>query len=333
MSNHDKLISKIFIHEGYIRSKYYRRFVNNPEKYKNKYNNIKRYIFNRFDDACSLREIIYRIHKQIEHRPKCKICNKPLNLWVNHKKDTIFPTYCSVKCEMSDPEVMRKHNESCLAKYGSVNNSAKTKQTCLNKYGVKAGYNNGKERITKLKKYGSETYNNYDKHKKTCLERYNSVSWASSEIGRKTLSKILLSKEIKDKINNTKRKNHTFNTSKIETESYKLLKEKYPDVVYQYKSDVYPFICDFYIPSLDLYIECNYHWTHGGKPFENNEDDQAIVKKWKDKQSLYYNIAINTWTVRDPHKREIAKQNHLNYQEFWNIGELHSWLSSPTIPK
>ena len=32
------------------------------------------------------------------------------------------------------------------------------------------------------------------------------------------------------------------------------------------KYDRYPFACDFYISSLDLFIECNYHWTHGGKP-------------------------------------------------------------------
>ena len=38
-----------------------------------------------------------------------------------------------------------------------------------------------------------------------------------------------------------------------------------------------PFACYFYIPSLDLFIECNYRWTHGGKPYEGTEDDKQIV--------------------------------------------------------
>ena len=45
------------------------------------------------------------------------------------------------------------------------------------------------------------------------------------------------------------------------------------------KYDRYPFACDFYISSLDLFIECNYHWTHGGKPYEGTEDDKQIVEK------------------------------------------------------
>ena len=44
------------------------------------------------------------------------------------------------------------------------------------------------------------------------------------------------------------------------------------DIIRQYKSDLYPFACDFYIPSLDLYIECNYHWTHGNKLYEGTKE-------------------------------------------------------------
>ena len=51
------------------------------------------------------------------------------------------------------------------------------------------------------------------------------------------------------------------------------------DVITQYKDDRYPFACNFYIPSLDLFIECNYHWTYGGKPYEGTEDDKQIVEK------------------------------------------------------
>jgi len=116
--------------------------------------------------------------------------------------------------------------------------------------------------------------------------------------------------------------------SKSENKSYNVLKEKYSDIIYQYKSDLYPFNCDFYIPSLNLYIECNYHWTHGGHPYnENNKKDQNQLKNWKEKNTKFYNNAINTWTIRDVNKRNIAKQNNLNYIEFWSLKELKTWLN------
>lgn len=55
------------------------------------------------------------------------------------------------------------------------------------------------------------------------------------------------------------------NTSKSEEMSYVLLVERFGanDILRQYKSEEYPFACDFYIKSRNIYIECNYCWTHG----------------------------------------------------------------------
>ena len=63
----------------------------------------------------------------------------------------------------------------------------------------------------------------------------------------------------------TRKLNGTFKTSKQEDKVYEILCEKFTkdDIVRQYKSNKYPFSCDFYIKSLDLYIECNFSWTHG----------------------------------------------------------------------
>lgn len=47
------------------------------------------------------------------------------------------------------------------------------------------------------------------------------------------------------------------------------------DIIRQYSDNRYPFCCDFYLKSLDLFIELNFHWTHGGHPFdENSQADQ-----------------------------------------------------------
>ena len=219
----------------------------------------------------------------------------------------------------------------------------KTKCTRINKYGQYMSQNNikslctdnvKKKRVnsfnnTMFEKYGDITYRNYDKHKETCLIKYGVDSYSKTEEFRQLLNdhNIL----IQEKRNNTLRKNNTFNKSKTEEESYILLKEKYPDIIRQYKSNAYPFLCDFYIPRLDLYIECNYSWTHGFHPYDkDNKEDQIKLNKWISKKTKYYDNAIKTWTIRDVNKRNIAKENKLNYKEFFSILSLINWLHNFT---
>lgn len=93
----------------------------------------------------------------------------------------------------------------------------------------------------------------------------------------------------------THRKNKTFKTSNKEDEAYKILCKKFgeDDVIRQFKSDVYPFNCDFYIKSLDLYIECNFSWTHGEHWFDSSsKEDLEKLEKWKSKKTKYYDNAI-----------------------------------------
>ena len=265
--NYDKILVKIFFGDHGIINSYYRKFYNNPIKYRTKYINIKNYLYNRYDDSKSLKETLYRMKYNIDIRPTCKICGAELELSINNKTNKVFPTYCSASCEMKDPEVMKKHNDACLKKYGSVNNIAKRKITCLNKYGVdevakvKEIYKKSEE--TKFLKYNDKHYNNQNKNRETMINKYG----VRSSLQLPHVRERCISEETKQKIIESKRKNHSFNISKPEVESFNLLKEKYPDVINQYKDERYPFACDFYIPSLDLYIECNYHWTHGGHPF------------------------------------------------------------------
>lgn len=225
-----------------------------------------------------------------------------------------------------------KAKQTCLARYGEtyfIDHGHNIKEILISKYGENFYIENSKKgRQTKKEKYGDENYTNKERAKETCLKKYNSKTWASSEIGRKTLSKLIGSSEIQEKINNTKKQHQTFNTSIKETESYKILSEIYSDVIPQYiDKDKYPFNCDFYIPSLDLFIECQYSWTHGNHPYNEILDkDKLLEWKEKAKKSNYYKNAINTWTIRDVKKRNIAKQNNLNYKEFWNIDELKKWI-------
>ena len=127
--------------------------------------------------------------------------------------------------------------------------------------------------------------------------------------------------EATEKMINTKRKNNTFNISQPEEQLYLLLKSKYSDTIRQYKDTRYPFCCDFYIPSKDLFIELQLSWTHGAKPFnEDNVECQNQLNTWKQKSltSQFYKNAIETWTIRDVNKRQTANQNHLNYIEVFS---------------
>lgn len=126
------------------------------------------------------------------------------------------------------------------------------------------------------------------------------------------------SPETIQKRNESKRRNKTFSTSTWENEIYSMLCIQYgsENVIRQYRDSRYPFACDFYVISEDLFIKCNFHWTHGGMPF-NSEDPSCIAQLtlWqeKSKSSRFYQQAIQTWTVRDVKKIQAAIEHHLNY--------------------
>ena len=216
---------------------------------------IYKYLINRFDDCNSLRETFYRLEHKM-YNPICPICGDKLKF--DGEK---YPKTCSKR--------------KCINKWKGIKN----KQVFIEKFGCENPFQNEqiKEKIkhTNLQKYGVDNIFKSTKFKIFYKEHKN---------------------DILDKGFETKRKNGTFNKSKPEDQSYIILKEKFPDVIRQYKDkERYPFNCDFYIPCLDLFIECNYHWTHGSHPYDgNNISDINQATKWKFSDSKYKNIAYNT---------------------------------------
>ena len=263
-------------------------------------------------------------------------------------KNTCIKKY-GVDVAFKADSVKEKIKKTCIEKY-NVDNIAKsdiikekTKETDFRKYGCYHIISNEikeKSKQTLLKHYGVDSpckskeiqekiiQNNIIKfgtkyHQWSDLKRFenNSLTY------REYMSMIMSSDEIRNKIYVTHKKNNSFHISKTEYQTYILLKQKYPCTISQYRSEIYPFNCDFYIPEIDTYIECNYHWTHGGRPYIGSDEDKRIVEKWKAKNTKYYNIAINVWTIRDVKKRETARQNNLNWIEFFSILELKNWLN------
>lgn len=153
-------------------------------------------------------------------------------------------------------------------------------------------------------------------------------------------------KKIQEKIYNTKKERGSFTgkaniifegieykCSVAEKRIFMLLTNIFYTIP-QYKSEKYPFNCDFYIPEIDTYIEYQGFWSHGKHPYDStSEKDLNIIKKWQkqvDNHPAYKN-AINVWTVQDVTKRNWAKENNLNWLEFFDMKQFMAWYKSLEI--
>lgn len=264
---------------------------------------------------------------------KYKIKKSPKNVCKNVQK-TFLHKYGVINYSMTDEGKkkisIKASNKTDIEKQNIYN---KYKKTCLERYGTE-----NIQQLVEIKK----------KKENTAIKHYGGVGFASKEINNKIKNEVIRkygvdncskSEEIKDKKIKSKRKNNTFSFSKGEEYIYNKLLKKFNVVKRQYKSELYPFACDFYIPSIDLYIEYQGTWTHGkynekiifGPYNPKNNKHRLILKKWQSKAdagSENYKDAIKVWTIRDPLKRKIAKENNLNWLEFFSIDDFNIWFQS-----
>lgn len=256
-------------------------------------------------------------------------------------------------------ECIKQIKLSKLKNHGNenYNNNEKTVKTCLEKYGVRNGGGTeesiNKIKQTKLERYGDASYNNMQKCKETCLKKYGVNTPAKNEEVKEKIKQTCLKKygkstylhseeykthknEYKLKRVKTLKKHNKYTDSKAEAYIYNLLTHYFNNIITHYYSELYPFYCDFYIQEIDTYIEYQGYYTHGKHAFDElSDEDQLELKKLNEKNinhiepnnNLYY-IKIQTWTKTDPYKRQIAKENKLNYLEFWNYNEIINWLKN-----
>ena len=293
----------------------------------------------------------------VEHPWQTKECQEKI-------RQTCIERY-GVDSSLKSKEVREKIKQTCIERYG-VDNPAKskevqekTKQTCIERYGMDNPFGNSevREKIkqTCIERYGvdnpAKSKEVQEKTKQTCIERYGGIApLFSNSIKEKSintcihkygvknygmtnehkmnLSAVMSSPEFQQHRHDVMKLNNTFNTSKAEDLAYSFL-SKYVDVIRQYNKDKrYPWCCDFYIPKLDLFIECNFHWTHGKHPYnENNKVDMQKLNEWKSKETKYYTNAIKTWTIYDVKKRNKAKEEKLNFLEFWTLNEFKEYFT------
>lgn len=220
------------------------------------------------------------------------------------------------------PEVIAKCRETKKELYGDefYNNHEKASQTRSEFSEERKQEIRDKATQTRIERYDDPGYNNSEQAKKTLLLKFGTDNPFKTPAGL-----AVDRKEAAEKAKQTKLKNGTAVRSKAENEIYNRLAQLFgeDDVHREYKCERYPFYCDFYIESIDTFIECNFHQSHGGKPFESYEKDKEIIKHIKD---IFGEDAGLTFTVRDPLKRQTAKENHLKYLEFWNPPQARKWI-------
>lgn len=246
------------------------------------------------------------------------------------------------------------HNfKTNMERYGdpNYNNMEQMKKTCLEKYGVDNYFKNTDAiKQANLRKYGVDNPNKLrqtiEKREQTCLAKYGAKSYLMTDEGKAKARNTCLihygvtapmkSKVVREKYDfkkngekafNTKLKNGTTNTSKPEKDTEAFLKDLFGEdnVCCQYKSALYPWHCDFYIKPLDMYVELNLYFTHGGHPFdETNKEDLKKLDIWKEKSknSKFFANAIKVWTEFDLEKRKMAMQNGLRYETIYNLKQL-----------
>ena len=240
-------------------------------------------------------------------------------------------------CSLHGEDIEKKVKSTLIERYGVENPmqakqiKEKVKETSIARYGTEHPFQNKEIRLkyeeTMNKKYGVE----HPSKSKEILQKK-----VDNNVKKWKVPYPITSSVVQEKIDETKRKNHSYNTSKPEEIIHKLLVKLYKDVKRQYKSKLYPFHCDFYIPILDLYIEYQGYPTHGGEPFDpTNKQHINKLKSWikkseeinlrgnkKDQYSKY----VEVWTKKDPEKREIARKNKLNWIEFFSLEDFNNWF-------
>lgn len=325
-------IRTIISNKGYKYEKM-RSYIIQQTQYLDKYYNDP--LINKKRHLLTIRTRVAYFIANMKDIKRCNKCGKPVikreivNV-IDINKD-LKMRYCCAKCAARSEEVQKKKEESCLkhigVKHPSQNNDVlnKMQQSCIKNFGVKNASQcqeiKNKKISTFKRHYGTKSYFESDEFQKKNLKRW----------GVKYISQ---AKCIMDKINSTKRKNKSFNSSKIEDNIYLKIISVFGknNVKRHYMDNLrYPFECDFYIKSKDLFIEYNGHWTHGKHKFDNNcKEDNVLLEQWKKKslKSQFYTNAIEVWTIRDVKKRNTANSNNLNYLEFFNMKEFNDWIST-----
>lgn len=200
--DYKKILKDILIpNKRGINQKKLNKILNNQNKYSNIYNFL---LYSIYNDSSSIYETLKRIQLNIDVKPLCPICHKPVNFI--GKSSKMFSKYCSKNCRAKDPINYQKWVNG-QKKYNLIH------------YGVEYNWQRNdikeyrKEQL--IKHYGTTNLHQVDELKEKMIQT-SLIHW-----GTKYPSQ---SSEIKNHKYKTYKYNNSFNKSIPEEQSYKLLK-------------------------------------------------------------------------------------------------------------
>jgi hypothetical protein len=276
--------------------------------------------------------------KQNQHRVKTEM-NKNMDEQTKRNKREKMRKTClekyGVEYSTQARQMKEKSSKTKLERYGNEKyvNIEKRIKTNKEKYGGNAPLcdENVKNKMleTNIRRYGVYNVFQNEDVKSQIIE---------TNIRRYGVQYPMMSKDIQNKVDYakavekqflSKQRNGTLHTSSHEEKIFEYLIEKYRNVKKQYTDNRYAnpksklkFKCDFYLVDYDLFIEYQGTYHHGGEPFDNNNESHLKkLAEWKERSENHinsdYKEAIRVWTMKDPLKRSVAKNNKLNYLEIW----------------
>ena len=282
-----------------------------------------------------IKAALYMFYNGIDNIPLCEECGKPVKF---HGYIYGFSKFCCPTCAGKNEEVQNKLKQSLISNHGEnykeqiikkiadtkqkkygdskYNNLAKSKQTCLEKYGVDNPMKNDlikeKSKQTCLEKYGNEYYfaseaflknkNGYvEKTKQTCLEKYGGLNCMSNPIVKNKVKQTCLEKYgVEWNCMRPDAKNSR-NFNSVPNESFANLLNQYNieyEREYHLNGKSYDFKVDNYLIEINPSPTHNINWNpYGGKLM--NKDYH--LEKTELAKHNGYNV-INVWDWDDMDK-------------------------------
>jgi DNA-binding CsgD family transcriptional regulator len=202
----------------------------------------------------SIRQRLFHIKHKTTSAPKCKCCNNLTN-WDNTLKN--YRTYCSIKCQSNDPDVILSKKQTNVKNRGveypaqDKNVREKYKKTMINRYGI--------SHVNKTNK--TESINNFELLHNLYWEQHLSTFDIADRFGvsQSYVAKLLQLYNIEP---------HT--KSCFEQQIVNFLRQDLNiDVILNTRKIIYPKEIDIFLPNYNIAIECNGLFWHseisGGK--------------------------------------------------------------------
>jgi hypothetical protein len=118
--------------------------------------------------------------------PTCKMCNNLVN-WINTRQPHGYATYCSAKCNQTDPNTILTRKQTCLKKFGveSFSQTDQFKNTMANIDPSTWVKSNKKRKVTNMQTYGVDHVGSLPsvikKRQATSLEKYGHTNILASD--------------------------------------------------------------------------------------------------------------------------------------------------------